>query len=157
MLLTYSLSVDGDGSEASETMDFTIGNVPMPPVPNGSTPTPHWLQILNDDQQYATASGTGPFGYAIIPLQGFWQMDNGDTAGRTCKRARHQSVLPFQRRLFVAARTFMTSPGPYSGVGTYLHFVTIPTWDVFTPANGKTPASETIYVANYGAGLGFQH
>jgi hypothetical protein len=43
----------------------------------------------------------------------------------------------------------------YQGVGKYLHFDAIPTWDIFTPAEGNTPAKESIDVGNYGLAWGF--
>ena len=57
---------------------------------------------------------------------------------------------------FSVPPTFHDAPQFYSDVGTYLHFDAIPTWDIFTPAAGGNPATESIDVGNFGLAWGFQ-
>ena len=40
-------------------------------------------------------------------------------------------------------------------MGFYLHFLAVPVWDVYTPANGPIAATDTIDVANFGVSWGF--
>ena len=156
---TYSLFPNGDNSQVGETMDFNIGsnaNVPMPNVPKGSTATLHWLQYVNSN---AKVNG---YGFQIVPLNRFWQMDNGQANGGAASGPATGPYLDSNGDSLYAVGNafgppnFGDSPMYYSDADTtYLHFVTIPTWDVFTPASGMTPASETIYVANEGLAWGF--
>ena len=50
----------------------------------------------------------------------------------------------------------------YILIGYFLHFQVVPVWDVFVPAvppadgNPGTPATETMYVGNYGVAWGFR-
>ncbi|WP_347986274.1 hypothetical protein [Methylomonas sp. AM2-LC] len=152
-ITNYSLSLNGTGTKFGETMDFTLNpNPAAPTAPAGSTVTEHWLQILNEDQKY------GGFGYAIAGQNGFWQLDNGDKAGGAAAGA---GTGPYYDSNaagggFSVPPTFHDFPHYYSGVGTYLHFTAIPTWDIYTPAAGGKAASETIDVGSYGIAYGFQ-
>jgi hypothetical protein len=150
----YNLFLNAGGTAFGEDMDFTLNpNLAAPAnVPAGSTVTEHWLQILNEDQQY------GGFGYGIVPLQGFWQTDNGDKAGG---KAAGAGTGPYYDsnaggKNFSTPPTFHDAPQFYSGVGTYLHFDVFPTWDIFTPAAGNQPATDTIDVGSQGLAWGFQ-
>jgi hypothetical protein len=137
-----------------EDMDFTLNpNLAAPAnVPAGSTVTEHWLQILNENQPY------GGFGYGIVPLQGYWQADNGDKAGGKAAGARtgpyYDSNAPAGK--YSTPPTFHDLPSFYLGAGTYLHFDVFPTWDIFTPATANAPATETIDVGSVGLAWGFQ-
>ena len=153
------------GSAFSETMAFTLNpNLAGPNVPAGSTATLHWLQILNENQQY------GGFGFPIAGQQGFWQLDNGDVNGAAVSATVNGSGTnngnngPYYDsnnnpgvtgRTFSVPPSFFDRPAYYAGVGTYLHFTAIPTWDVFTPAADDNPAIDVIDVANFGVGWGF--
>jgi len=135
-------------------MDFKLNpNLAGPMnVPQGSIVTEHWLQLINADQRY------NGFGYAITGQQGFWKLDNGSKVGGAVAGADtgpyYDSKLPMGLMSSVPP-TFHDFPKYYSGLGTYLHFDAIPTWDVFTPASGMTPASESIDVGNYAISRGF--
>jgi hypothetical protein len=141
------------GTLFGENMAFTLNpNLAQPGgLPAGSTATLHWLQLLNEDQKY------GGFGFAIGGKAGFWQLDNGDKTGAAAAGAAtgpyYDSNAPAGK--FSVPPNFFDGPQFYSGVGTYLHFTAIPTWDVFTPAAGATPASESIDVGNFGLAWGF--
>ena len=153
------------GSAFSETMAFTLNpNLAGPNVPAGSTATLHWLQILNEDRQY------GGFGFPIAGQQGFWQVDNGDINGGAVSATVNGSGTnngnngPYYDsnnnsavtgRTFSVPPPFFDSPRYYAGVGTYLHFTAIPTWDVFTPAAGGNLATDVIDVADFGLAWGF--
>ena len=133
-------------------MDFTLNpNLAQPAnPPAGSTATLHWLQMLNEDRKY------GNFGFPIVGQQGFWQLDNGDVNGGAAAGA---GTGPYYDSNsaggFSTPPTFHDGPNYYSGIGSYLHFTAIPTWDVFIPAAGATPASERIDVGNFGLAWGF--
>ena len=152
-ITTYSLSLNGDGTKFGQTMDFTLDpNLTEPmDLPMGAVVTEHWLQVLNEDQKY------GGFGYAIMGQEGFWQLDNGDVAGGAAAGAATGPYYDSNANPgdFSVPPTFHDFPRYYSGVGSYLHFTAIPVWDVFIPAMGMTPATETIYTANYGLAWGF--
>jgi hypothetical protein len=153
-ITAYNLFLNPGGTAFGETMDFTLNpNLAAPAnLPAGSTATLHWLQMLNEDKKY------GGFGFPIAGQQGFWQLDNGDVNGGAAAGAGtgpyYDSNAPGGG--FSVPPTFHDAPQFYSGVGTYLHFNAIPTWDVFTPAAGTTPAKESIDVADYGVAWGFQ-
>jgi hypothetical protein len=148
----YHLFKNGGNTAFGENMDFTLAhNLARPAdVPMGSTATLHWLQMLNEDKKY------NGFGYAITGQQGFWQLDNGDIAGGAAAGA---GTGPYYDSNsmggFSLPPGFHDAPQFYSGIGSYLHFTAIPTWDIFTPAMGTTPASESINVGNFGLAWGF--
>jgi PEP-CTERM motif len=152
------------GTYFGENVGFTLSaNPPAPNVP-GATVTLHWLQLLNENQKY------GNFGYAINGQQGFWQVDNGDINGAAVSPTVNGNGVnngnngPYYdsnnnsattKKTYSVPNTFFDSPNYYNGVGTYFHFIAIPTWDVYTPANGGNPATDTVDVANYGLSWGF--
>lgn len=153
-ITAYNLFLNGAGTAFGETMDFTLNpNLAAPAnVPAGSTATLHWLQYVN------TNAKVNGYGFPIAGQQGFWQMDNGQVNGGAAAGAGtgpyYDSNAPGGG--FSVPPTFHDAPQFYSGVGTYLHFDAIPTWDVFTPAAGGKPATESIDVADYGVAWGFQ-
>ena len=148
----YHLGLNPAGTKFGEWMDFMLdANPPAPNVPAGSNVSLHWLQILNEDQKY------NGFGFPIAGQQGFWQLDNGDIVGGAAAGAStgpyYDSNAPPGK--YSVPPTFHDFPSYYAGVGTYLDFIAIPTWDVFTPAAGGNPATESIDVASYGVSWGF--
>jgi hypothetical protein len=147
----YHLFLNGTSTKFGENMDFRLNpNLAQPAnVPAGSTATLHWLQMLNEDKKY------GNFGFPIAGQQGFWQVDNGDINGGAAAGAATGPYYDSNAPGFSVPPSFHDAPQFYSGVGTYLHFTAIPTWDIFTPAAGETPAKESINVANYGLAWGF--
>ncbi len=126
----YSLFVNGGNTAFGETFDFTLQNPPADPVLEGATITRHWINILNMDKRY------GDFGYAIAGQQGFWQVDNGDVEGTNggTNRGAVNGAGPYYDSNsaggFSTPYTFHDAPQFYSGIGSYLHFITIPAWDV---------------------------
>jgi hypothetical protein len=150
----YHLFLNGTSDQFGENMDFTLDPNLAPPAaaPPGATSTLHWLQMLNEDRMYPTVSGD--FGFAIAGQPGFWQMDNGDKTGSTATGA---TTGPYYDSNsaggFSVPPSFHDAPKFYSGVGSYLHFTAIPTWDVYFP--DTIPPSETIKVADYGVAWGF--
>ena len=136
-----------------ETMIFTLSpNLAGPTnVPAGATVTEHWLQIF--DQNVATYGGEK--GIAVQGTTGFWYIDNGNNAGGAAAGAGTGPYYDSNKTGTTLPPEFGDSPFGDSGIGFYLHFYTIPTWDVFTPAAGGKPATESIDVANYGLDWGF--
>src|SRR6476660_9892934 len=124
----YELFLNPANTAFGETMDFTLNpNLAQPAnLPAGSTATLHWLQMLNEDRKY------GNFGFPIAGQQGFWQLDNGDVNGGAAAGA---GTGPYYDSNsaggFSTPPTFHDGPNYYSGIGSYLHFTAIPTWDVF--------------------------
>jgi hypothetical protein len=155
-ITTYQTFLTNAGTTFGETMDFTLNpNLagPMNP-PAGSTVTEHWLQLLNESQ------AINGFGFPIQGQQGFWQVDNGDERGGTAAGAATGPYYDSNNMgiMFSTPPMFHDSPGGLTGLtgnGTYIHFTVFPTWDIFTPANGNTPAMETIDVGNFGLAWGF--
>lgn len=157
-ITTYSLSLNAAGTAFGETIDFTLNpNLAGPVGPFNPPPTEHWLQYVN------TNAKINNFGFPIAGQQGFWQVDNGQVAGGP---ANGPATGPYYDSngdggfstpptFFDFPNGFNSSPPGYAGVGTYLHFDAIPTWDIFTPAAGGKPASEIIDVGNYGLQWGF--
>src|SRR5215467_10710623 len=141
------------GSAFAETIRLALDpNLASPAnVPAGSTATIHWLQLLNEDKPY------NGFGFLIASMPGFWQFDNGDFSGGAAAGPAtgpyYDSFAPLGA--FPVPPLFVDSPRFYSGVGSYLHFTVIPIWDVFTPAAGGRPATESIDVADFGLAWGF--
>lgn len=153
-ITAYKFSYDTDVPGFGETMDFKLNpNLAGPAnVPKGSIVTEHWLQLINANQKY------NGFGYTITGQQGFWKLDNGGKTGGEAAGPDtgpyYDSNLPMGLMSSVPP-TFHDFPKYYTGVGTYLHFFAIPTWDVFTPVSGMTPASDSIDVGNYAVEWGF--
>ncbi len=117
-------------------MKFTLVNPPADPVLAGAKITEHWLQLLNEDQPY------NHFGFAIARRQGFWELDNGDKApgDGPFYDSNGGNIVP---------PTFLDTPGPIegiggvSGIGAYLHFTTIPSWDVLVGATNYAIVGDT--------------
>jgi hypothetical protein len=133
------------GGQITASVDFSInfGNTVQP-----ADATLHWLQILNEDQQYGTdETGGTPFGYSFPPLPGYWEFDNGDVAnggngiGPFYDSNDGPNIVPpnFEDNASVGSAT----------PGTFLHFIAIPTWDV-TDGNNNT-----VYVASQGIAWGY--
>lgn len=126
---TYSLSVTPaqPGGQIAEPVQFTLslGNTKSP-----AGATSHWLQLLNESQQYATKeTNYKPFGYQINGLSGYWQLDNGDLPGG--KAGVGPGPYYDSNGGPAYSTTFKDNPTVGSAwPGTYLHFLTIPTWDV---------------------------
>ena len=142
------------GTAFGELTDFTLdpdlAEINPPP---GSTLTEHWLQLLHEDKRYVAESGD-PFGFAIAGQPGFWQLDNGDVKGGPAAGAGTGPYYASNGGTFIPPM-FHDFPRYYQGVGTYLHFDTIPSWDLFSPAMGNIPAMETIFAGDYGLTWGF--
>jgi hypothetical protein len=141
------------GSAFGETMEFTLNpNLAAPAnVPVGPNVTEHWLQIINESRKF------GGFGYPIQGQPGFWQLDDGDKPGGAAAGAATGPYYDSNNggKVFSVPPPFHDFVRYASGVGTYLHFDSIPTWDVFTPAADGKPATETIDVGNFGLAWGF--
>ena len=141
----YKLQSSG-GNALDESIHVTL-NIGSTTKPSGTSVTQHWVQVIHEDRQY------GNYGFAITGQQGFWQIDNGDqtfTVG--------SNVTPF----YDVAFSSMWSASDYGDdptvlndgvLGAYLHFYTIPVWDVQTVANSVT--TDTLYMANAGISWGF--
>ncbi len=164
------------GSAFGETMAFTLNpntfSGPVGPPPAGTVVTEHWLQYVNTNAQI------NGYGYAIAGQQGFWQLDNGQQDGKPVNGTNNgagtlngnngpyydsNATVPVLPQLPLSTPPgFFDFPHYYSGIGTYLHFLAIPTWDVYTPAVaavGSTPAvaaKDSIDVGNFGVAWGFQ-
>jgi hypothetical protein len=153
-LKQYSLYLNGAGNAFGQKVQFSyqpVDPILLANVPDGATATLHWLQIVN------TSAQVNGFGNALPNLDGFWQADNGQVNGGPASGPAtgpyYDSNSPPGN--FSTPPDFFDSPEFYTGAGTYLHFYAIPTWDIFIPAKGETPASEQIVVANYGVSWGF--
>jgi hypothetical protein len=147
----YSLS-NGDGSGFGEEIDFSLSPNPAAPVaPPGTVVTEHWLQFISTD------SPVNGYGFAIAGLPGLYQLDNGQIDGGPAAGAAsgpyYDSFAPPDE--YSTPPDFHDFPHYYAGVGTYLHFDDIPTWDLYTPASGNNPATESIDVGSYGFAYGF--
>jgi hypothetical protein len=141
------------GSAFGENVNFTLNpNLGAPAnLPAGSTATLHWLNL---EQASFQVNG---FGFNNIPgQQGWWKLDNGNVQGGAAAGAGTGPYYDSNAAPgFSTPPSFFDGPQFYSGIGTYLHFDTIPTWDVFTPAAGGNPATENIDVGNYAVTWGF--
>jgi hypothetical protein len=133
-----------DNSLFGETMQFRLkfGNTVPPNPGTGYTVTAHWLQFINTDTNYNN------FGYALAGHSGFWLLDNGRVPW-----------VPGAGPFFDSNSTPGTYSVPpnfsdtvqyYHGAGTYLHFTTIPAWDV---SNGGTV--DWLVVGDTGLTWGF--
>lgn len=150
-ITTYELYLNPPKTAFGETFDFTLINPPADPVLAGAAITRHWLQLLNMDKRY------GNFGYAIAGQPGFWQVDNGDVVGAAggANRGAVGGAGPYYDSNapgggFSVPYSFHDSPHYYSGVGTYLHFTTIPAWDV------SVGGQNHIIVGDTGISWGFK-
>jgi hypothetical protein len=166
----HELTLNGPGTAFGQNFEFTINpNLAAPPnTPVGSTVTQHWLQIFNmsmaDANGYAGTQLAAPFD------TGYWYIDNGFVAGATVDATNNGAGTnngnngPYydsnnnavnSGTTFSVPPTFFDGPGFFSGVGFYIHFNAIPVWDVYVPAANGNPATDAIYVGNYGMGWGF--
>jgi hypothetical protein len=141
------------GSAFGEHVNFTLApNLAGPAnVPMGSIVTEHWLNLEQ------ASFKVNNFGFNNVPgQQGWWKLDNGNVQGAAASGA---GAGPYYDSNadpgFSVPPAFYDGPQFYSGIGTYLHFTTIPTWDVYTPAAGGNPAMESIEVGDYGVTWGF--
>ncbi len=165
----YNLTRNGAGDAFGEVMKFTLDAQPtMPNVPNGSTATLHWLQIFNMSD--ASANAHAGVQLASPNDTGYWYIDNGFVQGAAVDATNNgdgtnngnngpyydsNNDANVTNKTFSTPLMFSDTPGDFSGVGYYIHFSVIPTWDVYTPATLAGPATDTIYVADYGVGWGF--
>jgi IPT/TIG domain/Bacterial Ig-like domain (group 3) len=145
-LLASSGGNPSSNNALNENMNVTL-DVGATSAPTGATE--HWLQIINEDQQYA--AGNGPYGFPISGQQGFWGIDNGDLDAGTAG-SDGSSPTPFYDEAFGwTATNIGDNPTVVMNgqVGNYLHFYDIPVWDV------QTPTSDSVYLANTGFTWGF--
>jgi hypothetical protein len=143
----YSTSVTPAvaGGTISEPVAFNLafGNTTQP-----KNATLHWLQLLNEDQQYGTTeTGGTPFGYTIPGQTGYWEVDNGDVANMGT------GIAPYYDSNGGPATVPPNfSDDPTVGkavVGTYLHFIVIPVWDVLDGSN------HDMYLGEQGISWGY--
>lgn len=153
-ITTYSLSLNPAGDAFAQTIEFALSPDLDEPtgLPEDAETSLHWLQYVN------TNAKVNGFGYAIGGYDGFWQVDNGQKAGGAA--AGPETGGPYYdsntEDPFSTPYDFYDKPGFYSGVGTYLYFTVIPVWDVYVPSDDEEePATETLYVGNYGLSWGF--
>jgi hypothetical protein len=140
---TYVASTP-NGVKSSETVqwDWKAGSTMDP---TGGKGTLHWLQLLNEDQRYPGGFGNGPFGYAIAGQKGYWQLDNDDIAWAKGVGPYYDSNSPAPTPF----PNFYDKPTQTVPLGGYLHFYTIPVWDL--NANGV----DTIYAGAPAISWGF--
>ncbi len=122
-LTTYNPILNSVKSAFGETIRFTMTNPAPDPVLEGATITRHWLQFVN------TAAPVNGYGFALPGLGGFWQLDNGQLSWA------NSGTGPFYDSnaapgAYSTPYSFYDQPAYYAGVGTYLHFTVLPTWDV---------------------------
>jgi hypothetical protein len=159
------------GSAFGEVMEFTLNPNLAGPAnpPAGSTVTEHWLQIFNGNT--ATANSHAGVQLAAPNNQGYWYIDNGFSTGAMVNGTNNgagtnngnngpyydsNNVPATSGMTFSVPPMFSDTPGFFSGVGFFLHFLAIPVWDVYTPAQGiNNPATDTIDVGNFGVSWGF--
>jgi hypothetical protein len=109
--------------------------------------TLHWLNLLNEDRRYATTENPAGFGFAIPGLPGFWQFDNGDLSATMTN-----GVAPFydsNNGPNVFPPNFRDDPSVAQQVGSFLHFFTIPTWDVVEAGD------HTLIIGDTGVSWGY--
>jgi hypothetical protein len=147
----YYLFPNAGVTAVGEEVDFTLSPNPgAPAAPAGSTVTEHWLQYVNTNAQ------VNGYGFQIAGMSGYWQMDNGQVNGGAAAGAGTGPYYDSNADAgFSTPPSFHDAPQFYSGIGTYLHFDAIPTWDIYTPGADGSPATEQIDVANYGLAWGF--
>jgi hypothetical protein len=130
-ITTYDLRLNGAQTGFGETMVFTLQNPPPDPNLtglNGATVKQHWLQLVNESVRIAG----GTFGYQIGGLPGWWGLDNGFVV----LNAQNPAAAPFYDSNMgpnIFPPQFSDTPQYFSPLltgTTYLHFVTVPTWDV---------------------------
>jgi hypothetical protein len=126
----YDLSVTPKklGGTVSEPVAFSLsqGGTPQP-----KNTTLHWLNLLNESQPFATKeTGFKPFGFQIQGFSGYWEVDNGDVSAKK----KGDGIAPFydsNNGPNIKPPNFSDNPSVGKAIpGTYLHFYTIPTWDV---------------------------
>ena len=148
-ITTYTLGLNGAKTGFGETMQFTLQN--GPPAPDltglrGATETEHWLQLVNESVKLA-----GTFGFQINGLQGWWGLDNGFVV----RNNQNPTAAPYydsNNGPAIFPPNFTDTPHYFSPLltgTTYLHFVTIPVWDVSYNAN------DYVLVGNAGLEWGF--
>jgi hypothetical protein len=127
---TYNLGLNVAQTGFGESMQFTLQNNTGSPNTtglNGVTVTLHWLQLINESTKIA-----GNFGTMINGLQGWWALDNGFVLRNNA----NPTAAPYydsNNGPAVFPPNFVDNPGffgPLTTGTTYLHFITIPTWDV---------------------------
>ncbi|PWU12992.1 MAG: hypothetical protein C5B50_20325 [Verrucomicrobia bacterium] len=150
-LTIYSNYMNTAGTAFGQAVNFTNSpNLTGPPTAAGSTNTIHWLQLLNESTK------VNNYGFAINGQPGFWKYDNGNASGGPASGPGtgpyYDSNAP---QGFSTPPGFFDSPHFYSGVGFYFYADVFPVWDVYTPASGGNPATETIDIGDYGVQWGF--
>lgn len=168
---TYQLSLNprngtnpggyAKGTAIGEIMDFTVPAADVPAQPAlvgalaGYTATLHWLQVLHESTAFGGFGNTISINGGKSNLPGFWQVDNGDKTGGAASGPTNGG--PYYdsnagvKNNFSKPPTFFDYPAFYQGVGTYLTFTAIPTWDLYNATTGN----EIIDVATYGVKWGF--
>ena len=158
-LTQYSLQYNGGANNGfQQKVNFTLMNNAgagtadlYNGVPNGATV--HWVQLLvesyrvNNFGYNTTANGTAP------PV---FKLDNGSRRGAAASGPGSGPYYDSNADPgFSIPPGFYDGPGNYKGGGFYFQAFTFPTWDVFTPAGGGNPATETLDVGDYGVSWGF--
>ncbi len=161
------------GSAFGEVMKFTLNpNLagPVGPFPQGTVVTEHWLQIFN--MSMANANGHAGQALGAPNNTGFWYIDNGFATGAMVDGTNNgagtnngnngpyydsnNNAMGNPNNAFSVPPSFSDTPGFFSGVGFYIHFEAIPTWDIYTPAANGNPATDTIDVGDYAVLWGFK-
>lgn len=121
---TYTLGLNA-GVQFHEPVAFNLGlGATVAPVGG----TIHWLNLLNEDQRYPTTENPAGFGFAIPGFAGFWELDNGDLSATMAN-----GVFPFYDSNMgpnILPPNFRDDPSVAQAPGSYLHFFTMPAWDV---------------------------
>jgi len=131
-ITTYDLRLNPGKTAFGETFKFTLLNPPADPVLNGATITKHWIQLVNESKQVTKDNGTPegtPYGFTIPGQQGFWALDNGFV---DWSKAGDAPFYDSNAGPAVFPPNFVDNPEFFSAQTgtTYLHFITIPAWDV---------------------------
>lgn len=147
-ITAYNLYLNPPMTAFGELFDFTLINPPANPVLAGATITPHWIQLINESQRLAG----GTFGFAIAGQPGFWALDNGFVVGAAggANRGAVGGTGPYYDSNapaggFSVPPTYHDSPQFFSAQTgtTYLHFTTIPAWDVSVGGNNYIIVGDT--------------
>ena len=141
-VLTYTLNSYVDNTYFGETLSFRLKyGTTVPPNPgNDYTVTAHWLQLINESSKFNN------FGYAVPGQPGYWFLDNGRVPWSPGAGPFYDS----NDSGFSTPPNYFDNPKYYQGAGTYLHFTTIPAWEI---SNGGTV--DWLVVANTGLTWGF--